>query len=99
MGQADRKTKKTVGKKNSLDNYGGKEWLVCNFIGQEFWKCSGCILSSVTYGKNGHNRCEETKIYVGKKARTKLLRDVCGKIDLNKIHCDIYLPRYSYDFN
>ena len=43
------------GEKNCLDISGGKIRLVRPFIRQEFWKCIGCILSAVTYGKKGHN--------------------------------------------
>ena len=44
-----------VGEKNCLDLSVGKRQLVHPFRRQERWKCIGCILSAVTYGKKRHN--------------------------------------------
>ena len=43
-----------VGMNNRLMMYGGKNWFVCIFKRQEFWKFIGCILSAVTYGNKVH---------------------------------------------
>ena len=49
-----------VSMKNLLIMSGGKKRLVCNFTGQEFWKCIGCLLLAVTYSKKVHNLWIET---------------------------------------
>ena len=33
---------------------GGKR-IVCPFISRELWKCIGCVILKVTYGKNDKN--------------------------------------------
>ena len=66
LGQADGKMNEVVGMKNSLDNSGGKKHSVCPFIRQELWKCIGCILLAVNYGKKGHKLWSETKKSFGK---------------------------------
>ena len=33
---------------------GGGKRLFCPFKRQEFWKCIGCVLWEVNYGKKGH---------------------------------------------
>ena len=88
-----------VGEKNRIDNFMGKKRLLCPFRRQEFWKCIGFNLLTVTYGNKGKNNWRETKTYVGKKARTNLHRDVSDETDLRKVRCDIYRPRYCYDFH
>ena len=40
--------------KNRITFNGGGKRKVKKFKRQEFWKCIGCILSAVTYGKKGH---------------------------------------------
>ena len=56
-------------------NEGGKQ-LVHPFKRQNFWKCIGCILSAVTYGKKGHKLWREVPKYFGKYKNPKLRRDV-----------------------
>ena len=79
------KMKEAVGEKNCIDKSGEKKRLVHPFRRQHFWKCIGIILPEVTYGKKGHNIWGETEIYFGKKLRTKLHRDVCGRTYLHKV--------------
>ena len=54
LDQAGVKTNEAVGMKNFLDNSGVNKRLVLHFRRQEFWKCIGYILSSVTYGNKLH---------------------------------------------
>ena len=61
----------------------GKQ-IVCPFRMKEFWKCIGCVLLAVTYGKKVHKLQSELPKYSGKIAPTKLQRDVCGNTDLYK---------------
>ena len=55
-----------VGEKNCLDVSGGGIRLVHPFRRQEYWKCFGCILLAVTYGKKGHDVWGGTQIFVDK---------------------------------
>ena len=48
------KMNEAVGMKNCFTMNGGGKKLVRPFKRQDFWKCIGCILSEVTYGKIGH---------------------------------------------
>ena len=59
-----------VGMKNWLDMSGGKKHMVRTFRRQEFWKCIGCIILEVTYGKKGYTLWIETPIYFGRKPQT-----------------------------
>ena len=56
-----------------VDKSGENKRLFCPFRSQEFWKCIGCIILTANYGNKGHTLWRETKIFVGKKAQTKLL--------------------------
>ena len=87
-----------VGDKNCPDNSGGKKRFVYPFRGNNFWKCIWYILSAVTYGKKGHKIWGKTKIYVSKKAHTKLHRDVSEKTDLLREIFYLYCPHYYYSF-
>ena len=49
------KMNEAVTMKNRVTLNGGGKWQVKKFTRQEFWKCIGCILSAVTYGKKGRN--------------------------------------------
>ena len=53
------KMNEAVGMKNRVTMNGGRKWLVFPFKRQEFWKCIGCIISAVTYGKKGHKLWSE----------------------------------------
>ena len=99
LGQAYEKMNKAVREKNRLDKFGWKKQLVRPFRRQELWKCIGCILSEVTFGKKGHKLWGETQIFIGKKAQTKLHRDICLKTYLQRVRCVIYHPHYCYDFH
>ena len=45
--------------KNRFTSNGVGKRLVKRFKRQEFWKCIGCILLAVTYGKKGHKLWSE----------------------------------------
>ena len=55
-----------VGENNRLGISGGKRILVHPFRRQAFWKCIGCILTAVTYGKKGQNIWGGNQISVDK---------------------------------
>ena len=42
------------GMKNRVTMDGGGKQIVRTFRRQDLWKCIGCILSAVTYGRKGH---------------------------------------------
>ena len=48
-----------VGMKNHFTMGGGGKRLVLPFKRRELWKCIGCVLSEVTYGKRGHKLWSE----------------------------------------
>ena len=77
-------------KKNHLDVLGGKRQYVFYFSKNEFWKCFGCIISEVAYGKKGHYIWGGNQTYVINKARTPIYICVHGKTDLLRVRCDIY---------
>ena len=87
----------TVGMKNCLMMSEENKRLVLPFRRQEFWKCIGYVLSSVTCGKKGHNIWSEIPKYFGNKTPTKPQKYVCGNTDLYKVCCDFYRPFYIYD--
>ena len=47
------KINEAVGEKNRLDKSWGKKLLVQNVTKNEFWKCIGCIILTVTYESKG----------------------------------------------
>ena len=55
------KMNEAVGMNDCLKTNGGGKWIVCPFISKYFWKCIGCVLSTVAYWKKGHNLCSEIK--------------------------------------
>ena len=85
--------------KNRVTLNGGGKRQVKKFIRQEFWKCIGCILSAVNYGKKGSNLWSEVSKGVGKHENQTLRRDVCGTTDLYKVCCAHYSHLYIYDFD
>ena len=90
------KINEAVGMKNCLKMYGGGKRIVRPLRRQEFWKCIGCIISEITYGRKGYKIWSEIPKYFGRKAPTKLQRDVREYTDLYKVCCDIYCPFYTY---
>ena len=52
--------------KNRVILNGGGKRQVKNFTRQEFWKCIGCNLSAVTYGKKGRKIWSEVSKGFGK---------------------------------
>ena len=91
------KMNEAVDMKNFVTVDRGGERMVRPFRRQELWKCIGCLLSEVTYGRKGHNIWSELSKNYGKMAPTKLRRDVCGNINLYKLCCDLYRTFCIYD--
>ena len=56
----------------------------------EFWKCIGCIILTVTYGKKGCMLLGGNNISDKIKAPGSIERDVCGKKYLFKVHFSLY---------
>ena len=90
------KMNEVVGMNNRLTMGGGGKRIVCPFRGQKFWKCIGCVLSAVTYGKKGKILWSEITKYFYNKEPTKLLRDVRGYTVLYKVWCGLYCHFYIY---
>ena len=93
------KTNEAVTMKNRVTLNGGGKCQVKKFTRQEFWKCIGCILSAVTYGKKGHNLWSEVSKGFGKHENQTLRRDVCGTTDLHKVCCALIRHLFFYDFD
>ena len=77
-------------------NGGGKR-LVYPFKRQELWKCIGCIISAVTYGKQGQKLWSEIQKAYCRMVPLKILRDVRGDTDVYKVCCANYRHFYIYD--
>ena len=73
--------------KNRVTLNGGGKRQVKKFTRQEFWKCIGCILSDVAYGKKVRKLWSEVSKGVGKHDNLTLRRDVRGITDLHKVCC------------
>ena len=93
------KMNEAVCMKNRFTSNGGGKRLVCPFKSQELWKCIGCILSAVTYGKKGCKLWIEVPNCLGKNENPKLRRDVRGTTDLHKLCCVNYRNLYIYAFD
>ena len=78
------KMNEAVGMKNRVTVYGQGKWIVHPFRSQDFWKCHGCVLSSVTYRRKGHKLWSEIPKYSGKMEATKIQRDVHGNTNFYK---------------
>ena len=76
-------------------NGGGKQQVKI-FTRQEFWKCIGCILSAVTYGKKGRKLWSELSKSFGKYENLTLRRYFCGTTDLHKVCSLFYLYIYAF---
>ena len=85
--------------KNRVTLNGGGKLQVKKFTRQEFWKCIGCILSAVTYGKKGRNLWSEVSKDVGKHYNQTLRIDVRGTTDLQKVCCALIRHLFFYDFD
>ena len=90
---------KAVVIRNRFTMNGGGKWLVRTFKRQEFWKCIGCILLEVTYGKKGHKLWSEIPKSFGRITPTKLRGDFGGNTNLYQLCCDIYCPFYIYAYH
>ena len=88
-----------VGIKNRLKMGGGWKRVIRPFRRQELWKCIGCVLSAVTYGKKRQNIWSEIPKYFCNKAPTTLQRGVCRNNNVYKVCCDLYCPFYIYNFH
>ena len=82
--------------KNCSTSNGGGKRPVKPFKRQEFWKCIGCILSAVTYGKKGRKLWSEVPKCFGKYENPKLRRDFRGTTDIYKVCCAHYCHLYIY---
>ena len=66
------KMNEAVGLKNRLRITRGGKRLFRPFRRQQLWKCMGCFILAVTYGRKGHNLGSEIPKYFGRTAPTKL---------------------------
>ena len=85
-----------VGMNNRDIMNGGEKRLFRPFKIQEFWKCIGYILSTVTYGKKGHKLWIEISKDFGKTENPKLRRYVLGNTAFYKVYCVHYRHFYLY---
>ena len=85
-----------VGMKNCVTMDGGGKRLVRPFKRQEFWKCIGCILSAVKYGKKGHKLWSEIPKASSRMTTPKIRRYVRGNTDLYEVCCAHYCHFYIY---
>ena len=99
LGKKNEKINEAVCMKNRVTLNGGGKRQVKKFTSQEFWKCIGCILSAVTYGKKGRKIWSEVSKVFGKYDNLTLRRDVCGTTNLHKVCCAHYLHLYIYAFD
>ena len=76
--------------------YEGGKRLVHPLKRQELWKCIGCILLEVTYGKKGQRIWSEIPKDSCRMEPTKLRIYVRLKTDLYKVCCDNYPHFYIY---
>ena len=86
----------SVGEKNLIYKYVGGKRPICPFTRNKFWKCIGCILSTVTYGNKGQNIWSEIPKDFGNMENPKLRRDVRVNTDLYKVCCAHYCNFYIY---
>ena len=90
------KMNEAVCMKNRVSSNGGGKRQVKKSKRQEFWKCIGCILSAVNYGKKGRKLWSEVPKCFGKYENPTLQRDVCGTTNLYKVCYAHYLHLYIY---
>ena len=93
------KMKKAVCTKNCVSLNGGGKRQVKKFTRKEFWKCIGCILLAVAYGKKGRKLWSELTKGFGKYENLTLQRDVRRTTDLYKVCCAHYRHLYIYAFH
>ena len=90
------KMNEAVGIKNCCTMNGGGKRLVCPFKSQEFWRCIGCIILAVTYGKKGHKLWSDIPKASYRMAPPKIQRDAFGNTNLYKVCCARYRHSYIY---
>ena len=66
------KINEVVGMNNRVTMGGGGKRIVRLFRRQEFWKCIGCVISEVNYGKKGNKPWSEIPKASCRMATTKL---------------------------
>ena len=92
------KMNEAVCMKNRVTLNGGGKRQVKKCTRQEFWKCIGCILSDVTYGKKGRKLWSEVYKGIGKYENMTVKRDVLGTTNLHKVCCAHYRHLFLYAF-
>ena len=90
------KMNEAVCMKNRVTTNGGGKRLVRPLKRKEFWKCIGCILSEVTYGKKGHKLWSEIPKSFGKMENPKLRRYFRENTNLYKVCFARYCHFYIY---
>ena len=75
------KMNEAMGMKNRFTMDGGGKWFVCPFERNEFWKCIGCVILAVTYGKKLHSEIPKPFCRM---APTKLQKYFRGNTNLYK---------------
>ena len=90
------KMNEAVGERNRLHKFTNNIRLVKIISKMEFWKCFGCIILAVIYGKKGCMIWEERHIYDAGKAPSPIDRDVSEKKDLLKVRYCLYHYHYCY---
>ena len=76
--------------KNRVTLNGGGKQKIKKFKRQEFWKCIGCILSEVTYGKKGRKLWSEVPKGFGKYENLTLRKYARVTTNLYKVCCAQY---------
>ena len=65
-------------------------------LNNELWKCIGCIILIVAYGKKGYKLWEINTKRDSHNAACLISRDVCVKIYLLEVSCPLYSLHYSF---
>ena len=90
LGKIDEKMNEVVCMKNHVTLNGGGKRQVKKFTREEFWKCIGCILLAVIYGKKGSKLWSEVPKGFGKYENLTIRIDVRGTTNLYKVCCAHY---------
>ena len=68
----------------------GEETVSKNFSNNEFWKCIGCIISSVTFEMKWHKIWQDNPSRDSSNGTCLIYRDVRRKPDLLKVSFTLY---------
>ena len=90
------KMNEAVDMKNRVTINGEGKRLVRPFKSHVLWKCIGCTLSVVTYGKKLHKLWSEIQKPFSKMENTKQERGFFVNTDLYKVYCAHYFHFYTY---